>query len=308
MNNKDLQIFEKEVVQVIPQSSVANQNGDDNSITEKLGIMLSLGCNDNKLNLETLKKNNYNVDVALNLLLDQNVSSTVYGQLSGLERHITKTEQEIKIFSNKDILNAASCSQKKVAAATIQQCPQNSECSICCNEYEITPPNWIILQCSHKLCVTCYNKIETTRTTMAQVQHTFIKCPFCLETTGIEIGTCPNGTMTTFLSHTHCAGYEKYDTINIVYFISDPKYRQRRKAYLPDNDQGRKVLDLLQIAWDRRLCFSIGTSGTTGRQNVLVWNIHHKTSQHGGIEKHGYPDASYLDRVKSELKVYCLEK
>lgn len=33
-----------------------------------------------------------------------------------------------------------------------------------------------------------------------------------------------------------------------------------------------------------------------------IWNgVHHKTVPHGGPENHGYPDPTYLDRVKEEL-------
>jgi len=64
---------------------------------------------------------------------------------------------------------------------------------------------------------------------------------------------------------------------------------------------------LLKRAWDRRHIFTIGDSLSTGRQNVLVWNIHHKTALSGGVERHGYPDPGYLDRVKEELKTYGIE-
>ena len=62
-----------------------------------------------------------------------------------------------------------------------------------------------------------------------------------------------------------------------------------------------QVLELLKVAWDRRLTFTIGTSVTTGSPDTVVWNeIHHKTSitNHSG---HGYPDPNYLDNVMAEL-------
>ena len=41
---------------------------------------------------------------------------------------------------------------------------------------------------------------------------------------------------------------------------------------------------------------------TTGLDNQTVWNgIHHKTSMSGGVASFGYPDETYLDRVKQEL-------
>ena len=56
-----------------------------------------------------------------------------------------------------------------------------------------------------------------------------------------------------------------------------------RTAYLPDNPEGREVLNLLQKAFHARLIFTVGTSTTSGRSNTVVWNdIHHKTNTHGG--------------------------
>ena len=56
-----------------------------------------------------------------------------------------------------------------------------------------------------------------------------------------------------------------------------------RTAYLPDNREGREVLQLLRRAFDARLVFTVGTSNTTGLSNQVTWNdIHHKTSLGGG--------------------------
>merc|ERR1711974_510395 len=71
-----------------------------------------------------------------------------------------------------------------------------------------------------------------------------------------------------------------------------------RTCYLPDTDEGREVLRKLQVAFERRLSFVIGTSITTGASNTVVWNgIHHKTNQTGGPTRFGYPDPTYLNRV-----------
>ena len=57
----------------------------------------------------------------------------------------------------------------------------------------------------------------------------------------------------------------------------------QRKAYLPDNREGREVLQLLRRAFDARLVFTVGTSLPTGWSNQVTWNdIHHKTNMHGG--------------------------
>ena len=57
------------------------------------------------------------------------------------------------------------------------------------------------------------------------------------------------------------------------------------------------------MAFERRLLFRVGTSLTTGRANCVVWaGVHHKTDTRGGAQNHGFPDATYLDRVGEELR------
>ena len=59
-----------------------------------------------------------------------------------------------------------------------------------------------------------------------------------------------------------------------------------RDAYLPDNDEGRHVLKLLEKSFELRQTFTVGQSRTTGTDNVVTWNdIHHKTSYKGGMQK-----------------------
>ena len=71
---------------------------------------------------------------------------------------------------------------------------------------------------------------------------------------------------------------------------------------MPDCPEGREILVLLRKAFDNRMTFVVGTSVTTGHQNVVVWNgIHHKTNISGGATAYGYPDPTYFNRVKQEL-------
>lgn len=75
-----------------------------------------------------------------------------------------------------------------------------------------------------------------------------------------------------------------------------------------------QVLELLKVAWKRRLIFTVGTSSTTGESNTVVWNeIHHKTEMDTNLSGHGYPDPNYLDNVLAELAAQgvtedCLRK
>ncbi|XP_074869907.1 putative E3 ubiquitin-protein ligase DTX2 isoform X2 [Carettochelys insculpta] len=143
-----------------------------------------------------------------------------------------------------------------------------------------------------------------------------LQCPSCKTIYGEKTGTQPKGKMEVSTFTQSLPGHEDCGTIQIVYHISrgiqGPEhpspgmpYTARgfpRYCYLPDNEKGRKVLDLLRVAWKRRLIFTVGTSSTTGESNTVVWNeIHHKTEMDTNLSGHGYPDPNYLDNVLGEL-------
>lgn len=138
------------------------------------------------------------------------------------------------------------------------------------------------------------------------------KCPNCSMIYGILIGDMPYGTMTAYISkNTHCDGYKSNGTIIIdYYFPNGNNYTgTMRECYLPDTKEGREVLALLKVAFDRKLSFTIGTSVTTGQTNTTVWNgIHHKTNTRGGPTRFGYPDPTYFSRVQEELAVKGVTK
>lgn len=120
---------------------------------------------------------------------------------------------------------------------------------------------------------------------------------------GTEVGTCPDMQMNVSTQFDPCEGYEYYSTIVISYVGSNFS----RRAYLPNSQEGQELLKLLEIAFERRLCFTIGTSNTTGQDNAIVWNIHHKSSNRGGVTSHGFPDPDYLNRLRLELKSFGIE-
>ncbi|XP_015735993.1 probable E3 ubiquitin-protein ligase DTX2 isoform X2 [Coturnix japonica] len=155
-----------------------------------------------------------------------------------------------------------------------------------------------------------------------------LQCPSCKTIYGEKTGTQPKGKMEVSTFPQSLPGHRDCGTIQIVYHISrgiqGPEhpnpgmpYTARgfpRYCYLPDNDKGRKVLELLKVAWNRRLIFTVGTSNTTGESNTVVWNeIHHKTEMDTNLSGHGYPDPNYLDNVLAELAAQgvtedCLRK
>eukprot|EP00828_Plagiopyla_frontata_P048967 TRINITY_DN9580_c0_g1_i1.p1 TRINITY_DN9580_c0_g1~~TRINITY_DN9580_c0_g1_i1.p1 ORF type:complete len:136 (+),score=15.54 TRINITY_DN9580_c0_g1_i1:532-939(+) len=125
---------------------------------------------------------------------------------------------------------------------------------------------------------------------------------------GVMQGDQPKGTMNVQIIKQDCEGYPGKGTIVIDYNISSTVVNSvhisgtSRRAYLPNTQEGQEVLKLLDTGFKRKLIFTIGTSVTTGRQNQVVWNgIHHKTSMTGGSSNYGYPDKTYLSRVKEEL-------
>lgn len=183
--------------------------------------------------------------------------------------------------------------------------PSYEDCEICYESFDgNNKTEWKQLFCGHKVCTNCYKKINIEGKTMSGVTHTSVKCPFCQISTGVIVGICPNGTMKVRTLQSPCAGYENCGSIEIHYYINDDNYYLNRLAYLPNNEEGLQILKLLEIAWDRRVSFTIGTSVTTGVENTVVWNIHHKTNQTGGVGYFGYPDATYFQRVKWELEAY----
>ncbi|KAJ3236324.1 E3 ubiquitin-protein ligase dtx3l [Chytriomyces hyalinus] len=210
---------------------------------------------------------------------------------------------------SKDVVQAeVSATTTKPSAPVLPVEPEPTEpteidCDICTGSFEET--EFTKLQCSHSLCNTCLTQISKSGTTMTGMRQDFIKCPWCKHTQGVEIGDCPDGIMSvTYMKGAlHGHQHDSTQTIVIDYIVRHPAHLQtHRRAFLPDNVEGRDVLRRLQVAWDRRLVLRVGTSATSGLSNVLVWNLHHKTSVHGGVAAYGYPDATYLQRVGEELR------
>uniref|UniRef100_G1DFZ1 E3 ubiquitin-protein ligase n=1 Tax=Capra hircus TaxID=9925 RepID=G1DFZ1_CAPHI len=154
------------------------------------------------------------------------------------------------------------------------------------------------------------------------------QCPSCKTNDGEKTGTQPRGKMEVFTFQMSLPGPEDCGTILIVYNIphgiQGPEHPNPgkpftargfpRQCYLPNNAQGRKVLELLKGAWKRRLIFTVGTSSTTGETDTGVWNeTPHKTEMDRNVTGHGYPDPNYLQNVLAELAAQgvtedCLEQ
>ncbi|XP_034033643.1 probable E3 ubiquitin-protein ligase DTX2 isoform X3 [Thalassophryne amazonica] len=167
------------------------------------------------------------------------------------------------------------------------------------------------IKCGHKLHMLCMLAMYNNGTKDGSLQ-----CPSCKTIYGEKTGTQPKGKMEIYSIDQSLPGHPDCGAIQIIYSIAPgiqgpehpnpgQPYTCRgfpRYCFLPDNNKGRKVLELLKVAWARRLIFTVGTSSTTGEPDTVVWNgIHHKTEMMSNLSGHGYPDPNYLDNVLLEL-------
>ncbi|KAK3607317.1 hypothetical protein CHS0354_018802 [Potamilus streckersoni] len=180
------------------------------------------------------------------------------------------------------------------------QSDETENCPICMDV--LTKPE--CLPCGHKFHADCIKVSLEYKPA----------CPICGIVMGQLIGNQPDGTMSVNVQDYSLDGYKGCNTIEICYDIPDgyqkdihphpgkPYRGTRRKAFLPNNSEGKIVLGLLKIAFKRKLIFTIGESRTTGKTDIVTWNdIHHKTRVDGGPTNFGYPDKTYLSRVQEEL-------
>ncbi|XP_043850621.1 E3 ubiquitin-protein ligase DTX3L [Dromiciops gliroides] len=184
---------------------------------------------------------------------------------------------------------------------------EKEKCAIC---MEIIQHKEILPKCKHEFCGPCIKEA---------MKHKPL-CPLCQTSYGIVKGNQPDGTMSVIRRFYSLPGYSLCDTIEIRYDMiggiqtedhpNPGKYYggTSRLAYLPNNEEGQHILNLLKRAFEQKLIFTVGQSRTLGTNDVITWNdIHHKTQIHGGPENFGYPDPNYLKRVKLELKAKGIE-
>lgn len=81
------------------------------------------------------------------------------------------------------------------------------------------------------------------------------------------------------------------------------------RTYLPNHGEGQEVYRLLKIAWERKMLFRIGWNPVMKRYNKIVQNGFEplKTSKNGGYLQNGYPDESYLSRIKADLSDFGIK-
>ncbi|XP_071029308.1 probable E3 ubiquitin-protein ligase DTX2 isoform X2 [Oncorhynchus clarkii lewisi] len=217
---------------------------------------------------------------------------------------------------------------EEVASAQDEDCIICMDRLSCPSDYDVASEGAQSIQpgavgrfkCGHTLHMLCmlamYNNGTKSPTGSGKATDGSLQCPSCKTIYGEKTGTQPKGTMEIYSISQSLPGHPDCGTIQIIYSITHgiqgpehpnpgQSYTSRgfpRFCFLPDNKKGRKVLELLKVAWTRRLIFTVGTSSTTGEPDTVVWNeIHHKTEMMSNVSGHGYPDPNYLDNVLSEL-------
>ena len=203
------------------------------------------------------------------------------------------------------IANFKSFTFEELKAASTHSNPDEEKCAICMFEFSAEDSTNIVKlhRCEgHYFHIDCIEMCHT---------RAHLRCPICGVIYGIMTGDMPAGSMLVIRYPPEALTLEGIPDTP-VYEIS---YRMKagtrgdiqfpstqRSAFLPCNDEGKEILRLLIIAFERRLTFTLGTSVTTGRTNQIIWNgIHHKTSVEGGPPFFGYPDPTYFSRVREEL-------
>lgn len=237
-----------------------------------------------------------------------NPSSTT---LSGNGALYNNVRPRASLLTCCDYENMGGPSYNSIDIVDVANPPETEDCSICLSGLQEKGVA-TLSKCKHFFHRDCIEFWFKTRPS----------CPECLTVYGTILGTQPPGEMhiqyTTnqnAVSKFGLAGYPGLDVIKITYNFSSGIQTDEhpnpgkaytgtvRTAFLPKNRDGEEVLELLKKAWTRRLLFRIGTSVTTGQNDVVTWaSIHHKTRMSGGSSHHGYPDDTYFLRVKKELE------
>uniref|UniRef100_A0A673IYZ8 E3 ubiquitin-protein ligase n=1 Tax=Sinocyclocheilus rhinocerous TaxID=307959 RepID=A0A673IYZ8_9TELE len=239
--------------------------------------------------------------IPLHMSGSSSVNSALAAPAQKPEEVIKKYMEEVPVVPDEDCII---CMERL-------SCPSGYEVPAECSQS--LQPNTVgkLTKCGHTFHMLCMLAMYNNGTKDGSLQ-----CPSCKTIYGEKTGTQPKGKMEIYSIPQSLPGHPDCGTIQIIYNIppgiQGPEHPNPGQPYscrgfprfcfLPDNDKGRKVLELLKVAWTRRLIFTVGTSSTTGEPDTVIWNeIHHKTEMMSNVSGHGYPDPNYLDNVLSEL-------
>ena len=186
---------------------------------------------------------------------------------------------------------------------------QATDCSICLDTL-LNTKTYKLATCGH----------EFHRSCLDQMLKNSSNCAICrLPASKVNsIGAQPSGALSVFTAPPRVGGgvggYENDGVITMNFVFKSGTQRPympnpgvafqgaTRNGYLPDNEEGRKVLKRIVTAFLTGKMMFVGTSMTTGLSNVVTYgSIHLKSQIRGGSRVHGWPDASYFANVNEEL-------
>lgn len=262
------------------------------SVPHPTGPPQSFGHHSNGLSIPT---------IPLHMNGSSSVNSALAAPAQKPEEVIKKYMEEVPVVPDEDCII---CMERL-------SCPSGYEVPAECSQSLQPSTVGKLTKCAHTFHMLCMLAMYNNGTKDGSLQ-----CPSCKTIYGEKTGTQPKGKMEIYSIPQSLPGHPDCGTIQIIYNIppgiQGPEHPNPGQPYtcrgfprfcfLPDNDKGRKVLELLKVAWTRRLIFTVGTSSTTGEPDTVIWNeIHHKTEMMSNVSGHGYPDPNYLDNVLSEL-------
>lgn len=124
--------------------------------------------------------------------------------------------------------------------------------------------------------------------------------------------TQPPGQMTWIVLHKDLPGFPHDDTLQVNFTFPNgiqteghphpgqPYPSLRQCVYLPDSREGRRILSLMEKAFQQQLLFTVSTD-LHGQDVVCSASVPFKTQPEGGTVMNGYPDQDYLKTVKKVL-------
>ncbi|XP_052089354.1 uncharacterized protein LOC127726055 isoform X4 [Mytilus californianus] len=308
---------------VVPQFSIQNQDKWTNGLRSLLKNIISrtefMGYESLGVPLIGTGKNGAPTDFVIDLVCESvNQLSPYKTSTKGLKTviivHPDKRvrqiiEERVKLLQN-DAPKQTTKIPHKTTKVNGKKYIRNVEdrktdtCPICLEEMSGSKLRQLS-RCNHIFCKKCLEECFKRMPT----------CPVCNMVYGELTGNQPEGIMMEcFQNDVHLPGYKDCGLIKIFYSFLGGKQLKghpnpgksyegtKRVAYLPDNSEGQKVHRLLRRAFQQRILFTIGSSRTTGKEDVVTWNdVHHKTRIDGGPARFGYPDPEYISRVLDEL-------
>jgi len=170
------------------------------------------------------------------------------------------------------------------------------------DEGDGAPTKAFELWCGHSFCVPCLS-------TWFGEQHK-VKCPVCSKAFGVVTGNQPREGIFFWTEESGALPGRNCSTYFRIEFrfpdgVDDEgkSYHSRIVwGYLPNDVEGRLLLELFKVAFKRRVMFGLGDSMTRPGHYFPTYNVHIKTKREGSAEEHGYPDPKLFENTLGELE------